>query len=70
MTLKGHRAISTRLRRGVEDAVDNRMAVVISDIDGATMSLGRGTEYLTVLQRHILRVHSDIAPDRLWATGH
>ncbi len=34
------------------------------------MSLGRGAEYLTVLQRDILRVHGDIAPDRLWAAGH
>ena len=65
----GDRAVRAELRRHVNHAASTSMKFVRRDVDGPTMSLGRGAEYLTVLERHILPVYSDISPDRLRATG-
>ena len=45
------------------------MKFVSRDADGATVPLRRGAENLTVLQRHVLCIHGDMASDRLGATG-
>jgi len=67
--INGHRAVRAGLGRSVNHAAGIPMQDGTRDVDGAALSLRRGAENLTVLQRQVLGLHGDTAPDELWVTG-
>jgi hypothetical protein len=68
-SIDGHSTIRAGLGRGVDHGTGILIQKLTVDSDGAAVSLRRGAENLTVVQRRFIRVYGDTTPNCLGATG-